>query len=62
MEVPGGNYGRETVKKCKKNEIVLAMCQKRCRMKSVKRGYSLMAKLQPSKLAMRVRFPLPACL
>lgn len=23
-------------------------------------GYSLMAKLQPSKLAMRVRFPLPA--
>ena len=26
----------------------------------VLRGYSLMVKLQPSKLAMRVRFPLPA--
>ena len=26
----------------------------------VHRGYSLMVKLQPSKLIMRVRFPLPA--
>lgn len=26
----------------------------------IQRGYSLMAKLQPSKLIMRVRFPLPA--
>ena len=26
----------------------------------IKRGYSLMVKLQPSKLIMRVRFPLPA--
>jgi hypothetical protein len=25
-----------------------------------KRGHSLMVKFQPSKLAMRVRFPLPA--
>jgi hypothetical protein len=24
-------------------------------------GHSLMVKFQPSKLAMRVRFPLPAC-
>ena len=41
-------------------EIKLAFWEKVARIALSKRGYSLMAKLQPSKLAMRVRFPLPA--
>jgi hypothetical protein len=34
----------------------------RCAAALAARGHSLMVKLQPSKLAMRVRFPLPALL
>ena len=38
----------------------LAKMRKCGKMRSDLRGYSLMVKLQPSKLIMRVRFPLPA--
>ncbi len=41
-------------------EIKLAFWWQIGKIAPSKRGYSLMAKLQPSKLAMRVRFPLPA--
>ena len=44
----------------KLTENRLAKEKKSDKISLIQRGYSLMAKLQPSKLIMRVRFPLPA--
>ena len=59
-------YGDMTDVKVKSRVLYLIVCRKvlQCvndvAIIDFRRGYSLVVKLQPSKLIMRVRFPLPA--
>ena len=61
MEEPYSTAGRRSSKKKKIMllEKMLAKVRRSAKMQTSS-GYSLMVKLQPSKLITRVRFPLPA--